>query len=275
MGRPRSFQLGPRGWADDTGDREVDGSRHARQSVQRGPGPAPSPARLSRSVFDRSHLRDLAVRPSQRSHPRPAIATMSGRGGAERRRNVLVWMHVQRPDQHRCHCRELVREPDRSSKGCDERQAPCYGGHHTARRRVVFFLTRGFAALEPGRPSGRSWPRAKWSVSPHGPLTGWRSDDRDGYPGDLADPGCLRPAQAGTRRADREPPGHCSRDQRPPRGGRPQGERRLPRRARGAGPAGGPHPPAAGAAAHRQGRRRAHRLRHGGARHGPEDPLRG
>src|SRR5690606_37679861 len=62
-------------------------------------------------------------------------------------------MHVQRPDQRGWGFRELPWAPDRSSKGSDERHVPCYGGHHTARRRVVFFLTRGFAALERGRPS--------------------------------------------------------------------------------------------------------------------------
>ena len=102
----------------------------------------------------------------------------------------------------------------------------------------------------------------------YGPWTGWRSDDRDGHAGDLADPGGLRPAQGRARRLDREPPRHRRRDQRPPRRGRPQGERRLPRRPRGAGPAGGPHPAAAGAAAHRAGRHRSHQLRRRLARHG-------
>ena len=60
---------------------------------------------------------------------------------------------------------ELFADADRSSKEHDVAIAACYGEAHTARRRVVFFLTRGFAALEPGRPRGRSWPRAKWSVS--------------------------------------------------------------------------------------------------------------
>ena len=53
-----------------------------------------------------------------------------------------------------------------------------------------------------------------------------------------------------------------------PRGGRPQGERRLPRRQGGAGQDGGPHPPADPAARERHGRRDARRQRHRRARHG-------
>ena len=52
---------------------------------------------------------------------------------------------------------------------------------------------------------------------------------------DLAVPGRLRPAAGRARRADRRPAGDRRRDQRPPRGGRPARERRLPRRPRGAG----------------------------------------
>ena len=52
------------------------------------------------------------------------------------------------------------------------------------------------------------------------------------------------------------------------RGGRPQGERRLPRRQGGAGQDGGPHPPAHPAARDRRHRRDPGRRRHRRARHG-------
>ena len=80
--------------------------------------------------------------------------------------------------------------------------------------------------------------------------------------------------KARARPADRQPAGHRRRDQRPPRGGRPAGERRLPRRPRGAGPAGGPHPSAAGAAEQRQGRRGAQAVRCRAARLGRQGLLR-
>ena len=89
----------------------------------------------------------------------------------------------------------------------------------------------------------------------------------------LAVPGRVRPAPGRARRAHREPPGDRRRDQRPPRGGRPARERRLPRRPRGAGQDGGPHPLPPGAAAHRPGRRGAQRGR-GRAGHGRHDLLR-
>ena len=84
----------------------------------------------------------------------------------------------------------------------------------------------------------------------------------------------LRPAEGRARPADRQPPGHRRRDQRPPRRGRPARERRLPRRPRGAGPAGSPHPPAAGTAEQRQGRRGAQAVRRRTARLGGQGLLR-
>ena len=78
---------------------------------------------------------------------------------------------------------------------------------------------------------------------------------------DLAFAGRLRPAAGRARRVDRRPARGRRGDQRPPRGGRPPGERRLPRRPRGAGQAGGPDPVPQGVPAQRRGRRGADRRR--------------
>ena len=86
--------------------------------------------------------------------------------------------------------------------------------------------------------------------------------------------GGIRPAEGGARPADRQPAGHRRRDQRPSRRGRPPRERRLPRRPRGAGPGGGPHPPAAGAAEQRQGGRGPQAVRCRAARLGRQGLLR-
>src|SRR5262245_22318272 len=77
-----------------------------------------------------------------------------------------------------------------------------------------------------GPGAGRVFPSQAVAAADHlafRELNGWRSDDRDRYPGDLAYAGRLRPAQARARRADRQSAGYRRGDQRPPRGGGPAG----------------------------------------------------
>ena len=64
---------------------------------------------------------------------------------------------------------ELFATPDRSSKEHDVAIAACYGEAHTARRRVVFFLTR--APRSVGDLGQRHVPprRAAVPTDPHGP----------------------------------------------------------------------------------------------------------
>jgi len=61
---------------------------------------------------------------------------------------------------------ELFPGPDRSSKEHDEAIAACYGEAHTARRRVVFFLTR---APGPAGDPGHTTRTAASGARPDGP----------------------------------------------------------------------------------------------------------
>ena len=133
----------------------------------------------------------------------------------------------------------------------------------TVRQHTARMAGRVFPYSGPGADgdSGQHTHRARRAAVPDATRTGPRVHDRiaggvmtvTDTPGDLADPGGLRPAQGRARRAHRRTARSIAAEiNAAPRGGRPQGERRLPRRPRGAGQAGGPHPPAPGAAAHRR-----------------------
>ena len=160
----------------------------------------------------RGHRTTAACPCAARSSPRTATRRSSARS--------------RRPARRRARERRLVVLHERQNRG-----------RHAARASAgVAGLHAGVPRREPPRHLVGSRRDARPQPCPAHP----RSRHRD----HLADPGGLRPAQAEYDQRPVRAARHRQAHRGGPRGGRPQGERRLPRGQGGAGEERGPDPPA-------------------------------